>query len=84
MANNTTRLSASLTSTGEQRARRYRNESNVKFDLSQLIDALGYGPVENEHTIRGGSIDIYIPTPPRDHRDQGTRARRRSAQAASR
>ena len=61
MANNTTRLSASLTSTGEQRARRYRNESNVKFDLSQLIDALGYGPVENEHTIRGGSIDIYIP-----------------------
>ena len=61
MANNTTRLAASLTSTGEQRARRYRNESNVKFDLSQLIDALGYGPVENEHTIRGGSIDIYIP-----------------------
>ena len=61
MTNNTTRLSASLTSTAEQRSRRYRNESNVKLDLSQLIDALGYGPVENEHTIPGGSIDIYIP-----------------------
>ena len=61
MTNNTMRLSASLTSTAEQRSRRYRNESNVKLDLSQLIDALGYGPVENEHTIPGGSIDIYIP-----------------------
>ena len=61
MTDDTTRLAASLTSTGEQRARRYRNESNVKLDLSQLIDALGHGPVENEHTIPGGSIDIYIP-----------------------
>ena len=46
MANNTTSLAASLTSTAEQRNRRYRSESNVKFDLSKLIDALGYGPVE--------------------------------------
>ena len=61
MTNNTTRFSASLTSSGAQPGRRYQNESNVKLDLSQLIDALGYGPVENEHTIRGGSIDIYIP-----------------------
>ena len=61
MTNNTTRLSASLTSAGEQPGRRYQNESNVKLDLSHLIDALGYGPVENEHTIPGGSIDIYIP-----------------------
>ena len=44
-----------------QPSRRYQNESNVKLDLSQLVDALGYGPVENEHTIPGGSIDIYIP-----------------------
>ena len=61
MTDNTTRLATSLTSTGEQRARRYRNESNVKLDLSQLIDSLGHGPVENEHTIPGGSIDIYVP-----------------------
>ena len=59
--NNTTHRAALLTSTGEQRVRRYRNESNVKLDLSQLIDTLGYGPVENEHTIPGGAIDIYVP-----------------------
>ena len=61
MTNSTTRLAASLTSTDEQRARRYRNESNVKLDLSQLIDTLGYGPVENEYAIVDGFIDIYIP-----------------------
>ena len=61
MTSTTTRLSASLTSTAEQRARRYRNESNVKLDLSQLIDGLGYGPVENEHATGDGFIDIYIP-----------------------
>ena len=59
--------------------RRYRNEGNVKLDLSQLIEALGYGPVENEYTILGGSIDIYIPHPPRHHRNQGARARKRSS-----
>ena len=46
MTNNATRFAASLTSTAEQRTRRYRNEGKVKLDLSQLIDALGYGPVE--------------------------------------
>ena len=61
MTNNTTRFAASLTSTAEQRSRRYRNESHVKLDLSQLIDALGYGPVENEHATGDGFIDIYIP-----------------------
>ena len=61
MTNNTTRHAASLTSTDEQPTRRYRNESNVKLDLSQLIDALGYGPVENEHATGDGFIDIYIP-----------------------
>ena len=61
MTNNTTSLAASLTSTAEQRNRRYRSESNVKFDLSKLIDALGYGPVESEHAIVDGFIDIYIP-----------------------
>ena len=61
MTNNTTSFAASLTSTAQQRNRRYRNEGNVKLDLSQLIEALGYGPVENEYTILGGSIDIYIP-----------------------
>ena len=58
---NATILAAGLTSTSEQRARRYLNESNVKVDLSQLIDVLGYGPVETEHSIPGGSIDIYVP-----------------------
>ena len=52
---------ASLTNSDTQSARRYRNESNVKLDLSQLLDTMGYGPVENEHTIPGGSIDIYVP-----------------------
>ena len=61
MTNNATRFAASLTSTAEQRTHRYRNESNVQLDLSQLIDALGYGPVENEHAIVDGFIDIYIP-----------------------
>ena len=61
MTDNTTSLAASLTSTAEQRNRRYRNESNVKYDLSKLMDALGYGPVETEHAIVDGFIDIYIP-----------------------
>ena len=61
MTNNTTSLAASLTSTAQPRNRRYRSESNVKFDLSKLIDALGYGPVETEHAIVDGFIDIYIP-----------------------
>ena len=61
MTDNTTSLAAALTSTSEQRGRRYRNESNVKVDLSQLIGMLGYGPVETEHSIPGGSIDIYVP-----------------------
>ena len=58
---NATNLAAALTSTSEQRSRRYRNESNVKVDLSRLIAVLGYGPVETEHSISGGSIDIYVP-----------------------
>ena len=61
MTENATSLAAAMTSTSEQRDRRYRNESNVKVDLSQLISMLGYGPVETEHTIPGGSIDIYVP-----------------------
>ena len=58
---NATSLAGALTSTGEQRSRRYRNEANVKLDLSQLVAALGYGPVENEYSIPNGSIDIYVP-----------------------
>ena len=58
---NAMNLAASLTSRTEQRSRRYRNESNVKVDLSQLIGVLGYGPVETEHSIPGGSIDVYVP-----------------------
>ena len=62
MTDNATSLATTLTSTGEQQlGRRYRNESNVKFDLAQLIGVLGYGPVETEHSIPGGSIDIYVP-----------------------
>ena len=61
MTDNIRRRAASLTSSDAQAARRYRNESNVKLDLSQLIDGMEYGPVENEHTIPGGSIDVYIP-----------------------
>ncbi len=56
-----TRRAASLTSTAAQTAARYGNESNVKLDLSQLIDGVDWGPVEHEHAILGGSIDIYIP-----------------------
>ena len=56
-----TSLGAALTSTSEQRTRRYQNEANVKLDLSQLIVELRYGPIENEHSIPGGSIDIYVP-----------------------
>ena len=55
---NATSRAAALTSTSEQLVRGYRNESNVKVDLSQLIGMLGYGPVETEHSIPGGSIDI--------------------------
>ena len=61
MTDNATSLATALTSTSEQRGRRYRNESNVQFDLAQLIGVLGYGPVETEHSIPGGSIDIYVP-----------------------
>ena len=61
MTDNNTSLAAALTSAGEERGRRYRNESNVKVDLAQLIGMLGYGPVETEHSIPGGSIDIYVP-----------------------
>ena len=61
MTDNARSRSAALTSTSEQCGRRYRNESNVKVDLSQLIDVLGYGPVETEHSIPGGAIDIYVP-----------------------
>ena len=61
MTDNATSFAAALTSTSEQRGRRYRNESNIKVDLSQLIGVLWYGPVETEHPIPGGSIDIYVP-----------------------
>ena len=54
MTDNATTFAAALTSTSEQRGRRYRNESNVKVDLSQLIGELGYGPVETEHTRSPG------------------------------
>ena len=61
MTDNGRSLAAALTSTSEQPVRRYRNESNVKVDLSRLIAVLGYGPVETEHSIPGGAIDIYVP-----------------------
>ena len=61
MNDNITRRAASLTSTDAQASGRYGNESNVKLDLSQLIDGMDWGPVEHEHTIPGGSIDVYIP-----------------------
>ncbi len=61
MTDNTRRIAASLTSRDDQHTRRYRNESNVKLDLSQLIDTMGYGPVENEHATVDGFIDIYVP-----------------------
>ena len=61
MNDDITRRAASLTSTDAQASRRYGNESNVKLDLSQLIDGMNWGPVEHEHTIPGGAIDIYIP-----------------------
>ncbi len=61
MTDNATSLAAALTTTSEQHERRYRNESNVKVDLAQLISVVGYGPVETEHSIPGGSIDIYVP-----------------------
>lgn len=61
MNDNITRRAASLTSADAQAAARYGNESNVKLDLSQLIDGMDWGPVEHEHTFPGGSIDIYIP-----------------------
>ena len=48
MTDNATSLAAALTSASGQRDRRYRNESNVKVHLSQLIGVLGYGPVEAE------------------------------------
>ena len=54
MTNNTTSLATSITSTSQQQNQRYRSESNIKFDLSKLIDALGYGPVESEHAIVDG------------------------------
>ena len=54
MINNTASLSTSITSTSQQQNQRYRSESNIKFDLSKLIDALGYGPVESEHAIGDG------------------------------
>ena len=41
MTDNITRRAASLTSTDAQAAKRYGNESNVKLDLSQLIDGDG-------------------------------------------
>ena len=61
MTNNPTNLAAALASTNPQQARRYKNESNLKVDLSRLIELLGHGPVETEHPIPGGSIDIYVP-----------------------
>ena len=44
-------------STSPPQTRRYTNESNLKVDL----ELLGHGPVETEHPIPGGSIDIYVP-----------------------
>ena len=61
MTDNIMRLATSLASTDAQRTVRYGTEGNVKLDLSQLIDTLGYGPVENEHATVDGFIDIYIP-----------------------
>ena len=61
MTDHATALAAALTSTSPSRARRYRTESNLKVDLSHLITTLGHGPVETEHSIPGGSIDIYVP-----------------------
>ena len=61
MTNNSTNLAAALTSTSSRQTRRYKNESNLKVDLSRLIELLGHGPVETEHSIPGGSIDIYVP-----------------------
>lgn len=50
-------MTRSAGSTSSQRSRSVRRA----LETSPLTDALGYGPVENEHTIPGGSIDIYIP-----------------------
>ena len=61
MTDNPTTLAATLTSTSPPQTRRYTNESNLKVDLSRLIELLGHGPVETEHPIPGGSIDIYVP-----------------------
>lgn len=61
MTDNPTNLAAALASTSLPQTRRYTNESNLKVDLSRLIELLGHGPVETEHPIPGGSIDIYVP-----------------------
>ena len=61
MSSRTQETAASLTGSDALAAGRYRTEANVKLDLSLLLDVMGYGPIENEHTIRRGSIDVYIP-----------------------
>ena len=61
MTDNPTSLAAALTSASPPQTRRYTNESNLKVDLSRLIELLGHGPVETEHSIPGGAIDIYVP-----------------------
>ena len=60
VTDNARSVAAALTSTSEQRGRRYRNESNVKVDLSQLIVELGHGPIGRadrraHRRVRGGT-----------------------------
>ena len=61
MDERTARHARRITSADSGDAARYGNESNVQVDLAQIIDGLGYGPVETEHRTTGGAIDIYVP-----------------------
>ena len=54
MTDNATSLAAALTSTSEQRVRRYRNESNVKVELYQLIAYSGTDPSRPSTRSRAG------------------------------
>ena len=56
-----TRLASALTSTKSESSRRYRNGKNTGRDLTALIEALGWGPVERDYEGPGGTVDIYVP-----------------------
>ena len=61
MTNNPANLASAITSTSRAQTQRYKKERNLQVDLCRLIELLGHGPVETEHSIPRGSIDIYIP-----------------------